>query len=107
MSVAPKLGTGLEGVTALLRPLILFKLLLLILEIYKLLLLLLLILTFNKDFALFKVLLNLLLIILLNLSFIDNLLGLTLSLCAASSKFRLESVDNLDFKPWLSVSSYP
>ena len=70
----------------------------LILEIYKLLLLLL-ILTFNKDFALFKVLLNLLLIILLNLSFIDNLLGLTLSLCAASSKFRLESVDNLDFKP--------
>ena len=106
MAVAPKLGTGLEGVTALLRPLILFKLLLLILEIYKLLLLLL-ILTFNKDFALFKVLLNLLLIILLNLSFIDNLLGLTLSLCAASSKFRLESVDNLDFKPWLSVSSYP
>ena len=98
MAVAPKLGTGLEGVTALLRPLILFKLLLLILEIYKLLLLLL-ILTFNKDFALFKVLLNLLLIILLNLSFIDNLLGLTLSLCAASSKFRLESVDNLDFKP--------
>ena len=72
MAVAPKLGTGLEGVTALLRPLILFKLLLLILEIYKLLLLLLLILTFNKDFALFKVLLNLLLIILLNLYFIDN-----------------------------------